>query len=95
MMTSLSAGAIVAGLLAKYDPGKSSIARQDDLYRTFRGILLDFQSEALHRSLTISEEGVGTIIIQKTVRSLSTAGAIIQVARCRRRWAGCSPGSLK
>ena len=75
MMTPLCAGAIVAGLLAKYDPGKSSIARQDDVYRTFRCILYDFQREALFRSLTISEERVGTIIIQKTVRSLSTAGA--------------------
>ena len=73
MMTPLCAGAIVAGLLAKYGPGKG--LRQDDVYRTFRGILQDFQREALGRSLIISEEGIDTIIIQKTVRSLTTAGA--------------------
>ena len=63
-------------LAGQIRPGEEQhIARQDDVYRTFRDILYDFQREALLRSLTISEERVGTIIIQKTVRSLSTAGA--------------------
>ena len=76
MMSPLCAGAIVAGLLAKYDPGKSSIARQDDVYRTFRCILYDFQREALLRSLTISEERVGTIIIQKSKWRAAEGGGL-------------------
>ena len=75
MMTPLCAGAIVAGLLAKCEGGKDSIERHEDVYRTFRNILFDFQREALRRSLETYAGRVDIIIIQKTVRSLSTAGA--------------------
>ena len=75
MMTPLCAGAIVAGLLAKCEGGKGSIERHEDVYRTFRNILFDFQREALRRSLETYAGRVDIIIIQKTVRSLSTAGA--------------------
>ena len=75
MMTPLCAGAIVAGLLAKCEGGKDSIERHEDVYRTFRNILFDFQREALRRSLETHAGRVDIIIIQKTVRSLSTAGA--------------------
>ena len=71
MITPLCAGAIVAGLLAKY--GLEKDLRQDDVYRTFRNILRDFQREAMLRALAKSEEGFDTMRASEKSKTTSTA----------------------